>query len=160
MWLSRSLVRSFAQGNGVKPDVALAVRYFRSAADRGQRVAAYNLATCYYNGDGVPRDYAQAANFYRLAADAGLPKAQLLLAELYEAGEGVAQDMEQALKYWKLAAEQGEADAQNAFAETLIQQRLEEPAAWEEAKGYLELAAAQVCRRPAVHCYTRALQRR
>lgn len=67
----------------------------------------------------------------------------MLLAELFEAGEGVEQNMDEAMRYYKLAASQGEAEAQNAYAETLIQQRLDEPEAWAEAQEFLEQAARQ-----------------
>eukprot|EP01048_Picozoa_sp_COSAG05_P026580 COSAG05_NODE_7328_length_826_cov_1.510316_2_plen_104_part_00 len=78
-------------------------------------------------------------------------------AQLYEAGEGVPQDMEQALKYWHLAAEQGEADAQNAVAETLIQQRLNEPAGTDSpihntCARTRTHAMHQICSVPSMHC--------
>jgi hypothetical protein len=51
---------SYAMGRGVPQDDAMAIAWYRRAADHGSREAAANLGTMYARGRGVPLDYAQA----------------------------------------------------------------------------------------------------
>ena len=58
----------YRDGQGVVLDYALAMIWFRKAADQGDAVAQNNLGTMYDHGQGVPQDYAQAHMWYNLAA--------------------------------------------------------------------------------------------
>ena len=97
-------------GQGVPQDYALAIKWYRLAADQGNAGAQYNLGVMYDKGRGVPQDYVQAVKWYRLAADQGIADAQYNLGNMYRQGQGVPQDDVQAHMWLNLAAAQGEAD--------------------------------------------------
>ena len=82
---------------------------YRAAAERGDKVAQYNLGICYY----VAYDYKQAVYWYTKAANQGHAEAQFNLGVCYDNGEGVAQDKKQAVYWYTKAANQGFAAAQN-----------------------------------------------
>ena len=82
----------YDNGEGVPQDYAVAVRWWRLAAEQGDASAQYNLALMYDNGEGVPQDYAEAVKWYRLAAEQGIAAAQVNLGVMYANGEGVPQD--------------------------------------------------------------------
>jgi uncharacterized protein len=61
----------YDKGQGVTPDSAEALRWYRKAADQGNAEAQTNLGTCYVKGDGVPQDYVLAHMWLSLAAAQG-----------------------------------------------------------------------------------------
>ena len=85
---------------------------YRAAAERGDKVAQYNLGVCYDNGMGVAQDYKQAVYWYTKAANQGDLMAQYFLGVCYNEGRGVAQDYKQAVYWYTKAANQGHAGAQ------------------------------------------------
>lgn len=100
------------------------LRTAKSAAERGDARAQFDLGGMYYEGQGVPRDYSEAAKWYRKAAEQGLPEAQTALGSMYDVawvmGNGkwpVPQDDAEAVRWYRKAAEQGFADAQKALGE-------------------------------------------
>jgi len=109
----------YANGRGVVRDGALAVEWFRKAADQGNAQAWNNLGEIHrdmWNVRriwGVRRDDAQAVDWFRKAAEQGFALAQYNLGEMYRGGYGVAKDFAQAVVWYRRAAEQGNADAQN-----------------------------------------------
>jgi TPR repeat protein len=99
--------------NAVKiGDFAIAMRLWRSVADRGLAMAQFNLGLMYDNGQGAPRDDVAAVSWYRKAADQGHAKAQSNLGFMYFNGRGVSQDYAEAVKWYRKAADQGDAAAQ------------------------------------------------
>jgi hypothetical protein len=104
------------EGAGVDQDDTEAVRWYRLAADQGNRNAQYNLGVCCSNGTGVVQDNTEAVRWYRLAADQGKGMAQFNLATCYALGIGVAQDDAESLRWCRLAAEKGVAKAQTKLA--------------------------------------------
>lgn len=102
-----------ARGRG---DYAIALRLYRSLAERGDAVAQARLARMYSEGEGVPANKAEAAKWYRLLAEGGNVGAQGVLGLMYEDGDGVRQDYVEAAKWFHLAAEQGDAGAQDLLA--------------------------------------------
>lgn len=56
----------YACGWGIAKDQVEALRWYRRAAEQGDRRAQYNLATTYFEGDGVPVDYATAYFWLKL----------------------------------------------------------------------------------------------
>lgn len=56
----------YARGWGVEKDQNEALRWYRKAAENGDRRAQYNLAAAYFEGDGVPIDYATAYFWLKL----------------------------------------------------------------------------------------------
>jgi hypothetical protein len=60
----------YARGWGVEKDQNEALRWYRKAAEQGDRQAQYNLAAAYFEGDGVPVDY-ETAYFWLKLRDRG-----------------------------------------------------------------------------------------
>ena len=57
----------YDHGQGVPLDYALAVSWYRKAAEQGDGSAQNNLGVMYENGQGVPQDYVQAHMWFNLA---------------------------------------------------------------------------------------------
>ena len=86
--------------------------YYRAAANRGDKVAQYNLGVCYAQGYGVMKDYKQAVYWYTKAANQGHVGSQYNLGIYYWQGCGVSQDYNQSAYWFSKAANQGMAEAQ------------------------------------------------
>ena len=97
---------------GGPEDLALAVRWFRLAAEQGVDLARFNLGLMYDTGRGVPEDDTEAVRWYRLAAEQGYASAQLNLGFMYSRGEGVPEDLVYAYMWCNLSAAQGNEIAQ------------------------------------------------
>ena len=86
------------------PDhTALAIRYLRSSALRGDARAQFELGAIYDQGEATPRDITQALLWYFLASVSNDPGAEFNLASLFESGEGVEADPVMAYAYYSLA---------------------------------------------------------
>ena len=103
----------YETGRGVEKDEAVAVEWYRKAAEQGCATAQCNLGVMYENGRGVEEDDIVASEWYRKAAEQGYAKAQYNLGWMYENGRGIAQSSAEAVKWFRKAAEQGNADALN-----------------------------------------------
>jgi hypothetical protein len=75
-------------GIGVEQDFLTAKRWFEKTADKGDKVALYNLGSLYYNGTGIEKDYNTAFELCLKSADIGYAPAQDRLSYLYANGEG------------------------------------------------------------------------
>ena len=62
------------------------VRWYRAAAEQGNKEGMAGLADMYAKGEGVERDLAEARSLYEKAADAGHDRAARVLARAYENG--------------------------------------------------------------------------
>ncbi len=82
-----------------------ALRWYTTAANRGNLVAQNNLGECYERGKGVESDAEKARMWYRRAAEAGLPAAQYNLGRMLRAGEGGPPDLRSAREWLERAAE-------------------------------------------------------
>jgi hypothetical protein len=102
-------------------DYSTAASDYRRAADQGNPVGQYFLASLYDDGAGVTRDPTEAARQYHLAAMAGYPLAQTALGDKYDKGHGVARDHAVALRWYRLAAERYEDVATARLALALLQ---------------------------------------
>jgi len=98
---------------GMTPEEVKAIDGYKAQAEKGDRVAQYNLGLCYANGEGVAKDEVQAVSWYRKAAEQGDAYAQNNLGLCYANGTGVAKDSVQAVSWYRKAAEQGNAYAQS-----------------------------------------------
>jgi uncharacterized protein len=110
----------YVKGEGVKPNTAKAIAWYRKAADQGNVIAQNNLGAIYASGDGVPQDYAKAITFLRKSADKGDAIAEDNLGLMYADGSGLPQDITQAFAWFNLSASHAE-DAETR--ETAIQDR-------------------------------------
>ncbi len=97
---------------GIKPDYAEALKWFRTAAEKGFAPAQYNLAVAYETGRGIPADERQAFKYYLMAAEQGYGPAQYNAGNMYAQGRGVGQDYFEANLWFKQAADGGLAEAQ------------------------------------------------
>jgi hypothetical protein len=100
---------NYALGKGVEKDLSEAEAWLRRAADQGDQLAHFQLATVYYE----QRRFADAVSVLRPAADRGLPQAQVMLATLYRIGRGVAVDLEESVRWRGWPPAGGNAEAQN-----------------------------------------------
>ena len=101
----------YQNGNGVQKDAVEAAKWFRKAAENGEKKAMRNLGTMYQNGDGVQKDAAEAAKWIRKAAEHGEENAMCILGTMYQKGEGVSRDDSEAFIWYRKAAELRNAEA-------------------------------------------------
>ncbi len=64
------------RSKGLVRDNAVAVKWFRKAAEQGYARAQFNLGWMYDNGRGVSKDESEAVKWYRKAAEQGHACAQ------------------------------------------------------------------------------------
>ncbi len=136
------LARLYAQGQGTRPDYALAAKWYGQAADQGNAEARACLGELQEAGQGVARDQSEAIRLYRLAAGQGNVRAQYNLGYIYERGNGVGGDKTEAAKWYRLAAEGGDALAQYDLGQR-YNLGVGVPADRVEGLKWLNLAAAQ-----------------
>ncbi len=105
----------YANGEGVPPDDAEAVRWYRLAADQEHPTAQFTLGNLYARGQGVPRDETEAARWSRLAAEHGVASAQYSLGLMYATGQGVQRDDVEAHMWFNLAAAQSSGEDRETY---------------------------------------------
>lgn len=88
----------------------------RTAANKGDPGAAFEIGVRYAEGKGVAPDYATAAKWYERAAQGGVVPATFRLGTLYEKGLGLKKDLDAARGYYLQAAEKGSAKAMHNLA--------------------------------------------
>jgi TPR repeat protein len=96
----------YSNGRNVAVDKEEAAKWFRKAADLGDKEAMYNLGVCYLTGEGVPEDKTETVKWYRKAAALGNPMAARNLGNCYINAFGVERDFDEAVKWFRVAAEQ------------------------------------------------------
>ena len=92
-----------------------AVQFYRTAADKGQAEAQYNLGLIYCTGRGVEQNYTKAADLFLNAADQGHFKAQYFLGRMLEKGIGVRASHTTAIYWYQKSADQGNTKAELAL---------------------------------------------
>jgi localization factor PodJL len=102
----------YAEGRGVKTDMARAAGWYERAAGLGLAPAQYRIGNFYEKGTGVARDIARAKGWYEKAAAQGNASAMHNLAVLYAMGADGVTDNEKAAKWFLDAAELGVKDSQ------------------------------------------------
>lgn len=101
----------FDLGEGVGQDRAVALAWYRRAADLGDPVAMFNVAVCYDAARGTERDPASAAFWYGRAAKARFGRAEYNLGLMVESGDGIPQDRREAVRLFRAASRDGIAAA-------------------------------------------------
>ena len=110
---------AYADGKGVRQDMAEGVRLLRRAAEHGIAEGQWMLGQMLASGSQeVARDEFEAAKWYRMAAEQGNADGQRLLGRCYATGRGVQQDDTQAAAWYQKAAAQGDAQAREALRQT------------------------------------------
>ncbi|TWI54372.1 hypothetical protein IQ22_02238 [Pseudomonas duriflava] len=100
-------------GHGIQKDPALALTWFRIAADNGHVMARNMMGRCLEHGWGCEPDATAAAQAYRMAAEQGLDWGVYNYANLLATGRGIPQDPYKAFLFYRRAAEQGHAKSMN-----------------------------------------------
>ena len=108
---AQELGEKFRTGDGVKPDLAKALHWYRVGAELGDAEAQNNLGTMLLNGVGCQADAAASVPWYRAAAEQGNAVAQFNLGLRYLHGSGVDPDDRTGGEWIAAAAEQGYIDA-------------------------------------------------
>lgn len=96
----------YANGIGVKRDLAAAIKWWRKSAEKGFSFSQLALGSLYFNGKGVDKDYAEALKWYRLAAAQDDDIALHQIGICYAKGLGVEKDYDKALKCFREAADE------------------------------------------------------
>jgi TPR repeat protein len=99
-------------GRGIPADPQQALKWFKKAAKKKDRLALFHLGYIHDNCNcGFSNDPALAASWYQKAAEVGHPAAENNLGVLYAKGAGVPQDMAKAFFYFTRSAEHDNPDA-------------------------------------------------
>jgi len=108
------LARLYYDGEeGLKQDLAAAVKWYRKAAAQKHAGAELELAGCYARGEGVEQNHALAATWVGKAADQGDARAQGYLGTCYATALGVKKNDALAVAWWEKAAVGGDAESQS-----------------------------------------------
>jgi len=83
-----------------------------SAAEKGDRMAQYELGLIYAKGVHAKQDFAKAHDLLKKAAMQGVPKAQYHLGEMYVWGDGVEVNYSEAIVWFWLGTSLGDKYAQ------------------------------------------------
>ena len=123
----------YYHGEGVPQEYKEAVRWYRAAAEQGDRDAQFSLGFMYDEGRGVTQDYKEAVRWFQAAAEQGDASAQNNLGVSYTKGQVVLQDNIQAHMWYNLAAssligEKGETAVKNRdeMAEKMTSEQIAE----------------------------------
>ncbi|KAF0495982.1 calmodulin-dependent protein kinase [Gigaspora margarita] len=84
-----------------------AFELFRSAVDKGNIVALYNLGMCYKKGHGTYEDMTEAFKYLKQAAEMNVPYSAYELARCYEYGKGTTINLHEASHWYQIATENG-----------------------------------------------------
>jgi len=95
----------YYHGQGVRKNLALALRSYRKSAEQGHAAAQNRLGWMYEKGEGIDADYGEAVIWYRRAAEQGHINAMNDLGYMYRQGWGVDQNYSEALSWFRKAAE-------------------------------------------------------
>jgi len=106
----------YEDGLGVnEPDLDLAMKWLRQAAEHDYTYAYYELGLAYLIGKTGTVDYHRGAVWLDKAARVGVVRAQRQLAALYEQGVGVEKNMASALYWYRQASDRGDEIALRAM---------------------------------------------
>jgi TPR repeat protein len=103
-FVGRMFTHLFGKWHGPKRDIALAIRWFRSASDRGNADGAFQLGLLYLLGHYVEQDVPAGLKLMEDAATKGLAHAQISLAVIYSEGEYLDPNPDRAT-HWFLKGE-------------------------------------------------------
>ena len=114
---------AYQEGDGVKKDLAQAVKLFKSSAEKNNNEGAYRYGLALLKGLGVLQSYKEAIYWLEKSANAGNKDAQYDLGNIYRYQNGVKVDMKRAYMWFSLAAAQGliKAEASRNAVEQYLQ---------------------------------------
>jgi TPR repeat protein/SAM-dependent MidA family methyltransferase len=107
----RQLAACYRIGVGVAIDLKKAHTWYVKAANQGNIMAQYRLATNYrLGGDNVEQDHNQAFSWY-MKGEAGPAENRYYIAEYYWQGLGVEKNLKEAAYWYKQAIQKGHVDS-------------------------------------------------
>lgn len=98
----RNLAIAFQEGRTLPRDYGQAARWYRKAAQKGDR--QWLLGAAYDRGLGVPEDSVEAARWHGKPADQGQASAQLAIGSMYQRGRGGPQRDLKAAEWFRKSA--------------------------------------------------------
>jgi uncharacterized protein len=113
----KTIAKMYAEGGEINPNDAESVRWYRAAAERGDKDAQVNLGKALIAGRGTPVNYVEGHKWCESAAKQASSAGQYCLGNLYRAGLGVQKDTAEAMKYLTSAARFNYVPAMRALAE-------------------------------------------
>ena len=129
---------------GLKKSDKKAAKLYKRAVELGMVDSMVNLSQLYWDGAGVKVDEKKSIQLLRLAADRGNAVAQMRLgSRLNDIGCQDLESQKEIVKYFTLAAEQGHPIAEVLVATFFMQGAKGVPKDYEEARRWLERAAAK-----------------
>jgi TPR repeat protein len=135
-----ALAFAYLRGNGVRRDIAAAVRWSQAAAAKGDPNAEYLIGSLIQSGTGLSRDPRQAVTWFQRSAEAGNVKAMHNLAIAYVQGNGTPKDATEAATWFARAASAGYTDSAFDLA-VLYEQGLGVPQNEQQALHWYRIAA-------------------
>ena len=104
---------------GLEKNYPEAYKWFKSAADKNNYIAQYNVGLMIENGVGdvVKKDPVKAFQYYLKSGNQGYYLAQHALGRMYVEGIGTTQNYTRGMGWYKLAADQGHVDSQKNLAD-------------------------------------------
>ena len=126
---------AYAAGDGVTADDALAVKWFRKAAEKGNVAGEYLLGEMYVTGRVPNGDLAEGVKWMKKAAEHGDARGQANLAVMYSQGLGVPKNADEVAVWMHKAADQGLAAGEFGLGSMLahgtgVPQNIAEAAKW------------------------------
>ncbi len=108
---------AYDRGDGVLPNIATALEWYRKAAAQDHAEANHYIALTYDFADRVEEDDYEAFLWYSRAAELEWGPAQIALGINYQLGDGVSPDATRARFWFEQAIKNGEADGYGHLAD-------------------------------------------
>lgn len=102
-----TLATYYQDGEGVERNYKEAIKWYKKAADQGNRLAANKVSMMYYGGKGVDKDYEIASMLLEKYFQDASADEQYHLGQKFRQGMMYPKDLNEAYKWYKKAAEQG-----------------------------------------------------
>jgi TPR repeat protein len=113
-----ALGRAYQNGDGIRQNDELAVKWYRKAADQGNAAAQNNLGVMYRAGFGVEKNKEEAMKWYHMAARQGNANAMFNIGAAYYDGDVERATELAAYEWFVLAEEAGSSNAHEAVQRT------------------------------------------
>lgn len=121
------IAREYTSGKVVTVDDALALRWYRFAADLGDPISAWRVVEYQLRSELVAKDNGVLLTYLKKASDAGLPYAMVTLGRLLEVGALIPHDNEAAKALYEKAAKLGDRTALVRLSGSLERQMEADP---------------------------------
>lgn len=101
----------------------ISAKYYKMAADRGEKRAMLRYGELLSNGNGVTKNKLEALKYFKLAGENGESTGFNNYAYILYYGDGVPIDREEGIKYFKIASDQGDEDAICNYLNILLENK-------------------------------------